>query len=106
MNVIIVGGGIAGLAFALQLHKRGISCQVYESAPEIKALGVGITLLPHAMRELSALGLEERLKEVAIQNTYNAFFNRFGQLIYKEQRGKLASRAGGFGMDQDAMCQH
>lgn len=90
MNVIIVGGGIAGLAFALQLHKRGISCQVYESAPEIKALGVGITLLPHAMRELSALGLEERLKEVAIENTYNAFFNRFGQLIYKEPRGKLA----------------
>ena len=44
MNVIIVGGGIAGLAFALQLHKRGISCQVYESAPEIKALGVPLNV--------------------------------------------------------------
>jgi 5-methylphenazine-1-carboxylate 1-monooxygenase len=90
MNVIVIGGGIAGLAFALGLKQRGIACTVFEAAPEIKPLGVGITLLPHAMRELSALGLEARLREVAIENTYNAFFNRYGQLIYKELRGKLA----------------
>ena len=90
MDVIVIGGGIAGLAFALGLKQRGISCRVFETAPELKALGVGITLLPHAVRELSALGLEPRLREVAIENTYNAFFNRYGQLIYKELRGKLA----------------
>ena len=90
MNVVVVGGGIAGLAFALGLKQRGIRCTVFEAAPEIKPLGVGITLLPHAMRELAALGLEPRLREVAIENTYNAFFNRYGQLIYKEARGKLA----------------
>jgi 2-polyprenyl-6-methoxyphenol hydroxylase-like FAD-dependent oxidoreductase len=90
MNVIIAGGGIAGLALALGLKQRGISCNVYESAPEIKALGVGITLLPHAMRELSALGLEPRLREVAIENRFHKFFNRYGQWIYEEPRGKFA----------------
>jgi len=90
MRVAIVGGGIAGLAFALALHQRGLSCTVYESAREVKELGVGITLLPHGMRELTALGLEERLRAVAIENEESVFFNRFGQLIYREPRGRFA----------------
>ena len=60
-EVAIVGGGIAGLSLALNLHRRGIACTVYERAPEVKELGVGITLLPHAMREFAALGLDEEL---------------------------------------------
>ncbi len=44
MDVAIVGGGICGLSLALNLRERGISCRVYERAPEIKELGVGITL--------------------------------------------------------------
>jgi 5-methylphenazine-1-carboxylate 1-monooxygenase len=90
MRVAVVGGGIAGLAFALALHQRGIACVVFESAREVKELGVGITLLPHGMRELSALGLEERLREVAIENEESLFFNRHGQLIYREPRGRFA----------------
>ena len=61
MTIAIVGGGICGLSLALNLHARGIACRVYEAAPELKELGVGITLLPHAMRELSALGLGDEL---------------------------------------------
>jgi len=53
MNIAIVGGGIAGLSFALGLHKRGIDCDVFEAVNEVKEIGVGITLLPHAMRELA-----------------------------------------------------
>jgi 2-polyprenyl-6-methoxyphenol hydroxylase-like FAD-dependent oxidoreductase len=90
MEVAIVGGGIAGLGLALNLHRRGIACRVYESAPEIKELGVGITILPHAMRELAALGLEDELKASGIENTESCFFNRFGQLLYREPRGKYA----------------
>jgi hypothetical protein len=41
---------------------------VYESAPEVKELGVGITLLPHAMREMTALGLGEVLTRQGIEN--------------------------------------
>jgi 2-polyprenyl-6-methoxyphenol hydroxylase-like FAD-dependent oxidoreductase len=90
MRIAIVGGGIAGLAFALALHRRGLACTAYESAREVKELGVGITLLPHGMRELTALGLEERLRAVAIENEESVFFNRFGQLIYREPRGRFA----------------
>ncbi len=89
-KIAIVGGGICGLALALNLHRRGIQCRVYERVPEIKPLGVGITLLPHAMRELTALGLGDQLLTAGIENRESCFFNRFGQLIYKEPRGKFA----------------
>jgi 5-methylphenazine-1-carboxylate 1-monooxygenase len=90
MDVAIVGGGIGGLTLALALHQRGIPCRVYESAPEVKELGVGITLLPHAMREMTALGLGEALARQGIENRDSSFFNRFGQLIYTEPRGRFA----------------
>ena len=54
MDIAIVGGGIGGLTLALALHQRGLACRVNESAPEVRELGVGITLLPHAMRYLAA----------------------------------------------------
>ncbi len=90
MEIAVVGGGIAGLTFALALHQRGLACRVYESAPQVTELGVGITLLPHAMRELGALGLEDKLRAVAIENRESVFANRYGQVIYKEPRGKFA----------------
>ena len=65
MEVAIVGGGIAGLALALNLHERGIACRVFEAAPEVKELGVGITLLPHAMRELARSGSRSAIRAVA-----------------------------------------
>ncbi|HEY5305640.1 MAG TPA: flavin-dependent oxidoreductase [Pseudolabrys sp.] len=90
MKVAIIGGGICGLSLGLNLKQRGITACVYERAPEMKPLGVGITLLPHAMREFSALGLGDELLAAGIENTESCFFNRFGQLIYKEPRGKFA----------------
>ncbi|HXS39368.1 MAG TPA: flavin-dependent oxidoreductase [Stellaceae bacterium] len=93
LTVAIVGGGIAGLALAMNLEKRGVSCRVYEVAPELKELGVGITLLPHATREIAELGLLDEMKSLAIENLESCFFNRFGQLLYKEPRGKYAGYA-------------
>jgi len=90
MQVAIVGGGICGLTLALNLKERGIACRVYERAPEIRELGVGITLLPHAMREFTTLGLGDALLKTGIETRECAFFNRFGQLIYREDRGKFA----------------
>jgi 5-methylphenazine-1-carboxylate 1-monooxygenase len=89
-EIAIVGGGICGLSLALALHARGIACRVYERAPEVKELGVGITLLPHAMRELAVLGLQAGIEKAGIENRESCFFNRFGQLIYKEERGRFA----------------
>jgi len=90
MRVIVIGGGIAGLAFALAMRERGLACTVYEQVPDVREIGVGITLLPHAVRELAALGLEPRIREAAIENEQSAFFTRHGQFIYQEPRGKHA----------------
>lgn len=90
MNVAIVGGGICGLSLALHLNRQGIKSRVYERVAEIKPLGVGITLLPHAMREFTALGIGEELLKAGIENRESHFYNRFGQLIYREDRGKFA----------------
>ena len=89
-GIVVIGGGIAGLAFALSLHQRGIACDVYESVPQVKELGVGITLLPHGMRELSALGVQPEIEAVGIENLESVFFSRFGQFIYREPRGRHA----------------
>src|SRR6266851_2945169 len=93
MEIAIIGGGIVGLALALNLHRRGLTCRVYEAAPDVRELGVGITLLPHAMRELALLGLQEQLEPLGIENEESCFFNRFGQLIYREKRGRFAGYA-------------
>jgi 2-polyprenyl-6-methoxyphenol hydroxylase-like FAD-dependent oxidoreductase len=83
-EIIIVGAGIGGLTLGLALHGAGIPCRIFESAPEIKPIGVGINLLQHATKELAALGLEPALAQVAIETKDATFFNRFGQLIYRE----------------------
>lgn len=90
LRIAVVGGGVAGLGFALSLHQRGIACDVYESVPEIKELGVGITLLPHAMRELAHLGVQPEVEAAGIENLESVFFNRYGQFIYSEPRGRHA----------------
>ncbi|MBV9394879.1 MAG: flavin-dependent oxidoreductase [Methylobacteriaceae bacterium] len=92
-DILIVGAGICGLTLALNLHTRGIACRVFERAPQMKELGVGITLLPHGMREFTALNLQEKLLAAGIENSESRFYNRFGQLIYREPRGKSAGYA-------------
>ncbi len=90
MDVAIIGAGIGGLTLGLMLERAGIPCLVFEAAPEIKPLGVGINLLPHATKELRALGLEEALLARGIATAEAVFFNRFGQLIYREPLGRGA----------------
>ena len=89
-EVIIVGAGIGGLTLALCLHRAGIGCFVYEAAAEIRPLGVGINVLPHATRELATLGVLAELERVSVVTREAAFFNRFGQLVYAEPAGRWA----------------
>jgi len=90
MNVLIAGGGIGGLTLALTLHERGIPCRVFEQAPAIRPVGVGVNLLPHSTKELARLGLEDALAARAVTTLENVFFNRFGQLIHREPVGRAA----------------
>jgi 2-polyprenyl-6-methoxyphenol hydroxylase-like FAD-dependent oxidoreductase len=87
MKAIIAGAGIGGLTTALMLHARGIDCQLYEAAPTIRELGVGINVLPHAIRELAELGLLPTLDRIAIRTSDLFYMNRQGQEIWREPRG-------------------
>jgi 5-methylphenazine-1-carboxylate 1-monooxygenase len=90
VEIAIIGGGIAGLALAIGLHRRGLVSRVYEAAPEVREIGVGITLLPHAMREISGLGLKDAIRAAGIETATSEFYNRFGQKLYSEPRGLAA----------------
>ncbi len=88
VRVLIAGGGIAGLTTALSLHAVGLDdVVVLESADRIKPLGVGINLLPHAVRELTELGLGEELAGAGLKTGSLSYRNRFGQEIWTEPRG-------------------
>ncbi|MEU6431551.1 flavin-dependent oxidoreductase [Microbispora sp. NPDC046973] len=94
MRIVIAGAGIGGLTAALSLHAAGFEdVTVHEAAPEIRPLGVGINLLPHAVRELTELGLADRLAEIGVATAELAYFNRYGTPIWSEPRGLAAGYA-------------
>ena len=90
MSVIVAGGGIAGLTFALTCHEIGLDVRVYEAVPSLKPLGVGINLQPNAVRELMQLGLEADLREIGIEAEEWALLFYGGYPIWSEPRGTLA----------------
>jgi 5-methylphenazine-1-carboxylate 1-monooxygenase len=91
MNVAIVGGGIGGMTLALSLFDAGINdLDVYESSPAVTGLGVGITVLPHAVRELTELRLLEALYGVGIPIAEWVLYSKHGQRIWGEPRGLAA----------------
>ncbi len=65
-NIIIIGGGIGGLAVTLALLKRGFDVEVYEQAPELREFGAGIQMGSNGSRVLYALGLEQALAKVQV----------------------------------------
>ncbi|MGA8951230.1 MAG: FAD-dependent monooxygenase, partial [Xanthobacteraceae bacterium] len=93
MKIAIAGGGIGGLAAALFLQAEGIEADVYESVPHMAELGVGINLQPHAVRELELLGLRDELEAAGNSCDEWAMFNRLGQDIWREPRGRAAGHA-------------
>jgi 5-methylphenazine-1-carboxylate 1-monooxygenase len=87
MHVLVVGGGVGGLATALSLHDAGIACTVFEQVRELRELGVGINTLPHAIKELAALGLLPALDRTGIRTRELIYANRLGQVVWRELRG-------------------
>src|SRR5262245_53427320 len=87
MTVLVAGGGIGGLSVALSLHQIGVPVRVFESVPELKPIGVGINVLPHACRELIELGLLHKLEETGIRTKELADYSKHGKPIWSEPRG-------------------
>lgn len=87
MTILIAGGGIGGLTLALSLHQIGIPCRIFESVAELRPLGVGINVLPHAVRELIELGLLDKLDAAGVRTRELSYFSKHGKPIWTEPRG-------------------
>ncbi|HEX3306286.1 MAG TPA: flavin-dependent oxidoreductase [Streptosporangiaceae bacterium] len=88
MKVIVAGAGIGGLSAALSLHAAGIEAIVIDSAATLRPLGVGINLMPHAVRELTELGLGGELEATGIPTAEMVHFDRHGNRIWGFASGR------------------
>ncbi|MGH3660352.1 MAG: FAD-dependent monooxygenase [Micromonosporaceae bacterium] len=94
MKIVIAGGGLGGLAAALSLHAAGFDeLRAYEAAPEIRPLGVGINVLPHAVRELDELGLRDQVREIGLEVASTLYYDQHGGRIAAVPRGRAAGHA-------------
>ncbi|MGA4848890.1 flavin-dependent oxidoreductase [Streptomyces sp. G5(2025)] len=90
IDVLVAGAGVGGLTAALSLHAAGIGVHVVEASDELRPIGVGINLLPHAVRELTELGLGGELAATAVAPDAMVHFDRHGNRIWGEPRGLAA----------------
>lgn len=82
-NVLIVGGGLGGLAVSVALGQQGHKVTVLESTAKLQTIGGGIGIPPNSMRVWDYLGLLDRLKAAAeVHGKRTSYFRRYtGELI-------------------------
>jgi len=90
MRIAVIGGGIAGLTAALAMARAGLRPTVYEAVHDPKPLGVGINLLPHAVRELTEMGLLEQLEALGVSIDALVYRMADGREVWREPRGRAA----------------
>ncbi|CAL4912636.1 unnamed protein product [Urochloa decumbens] len=66
-DIVIAGAGLAGLAAALGLHRKGVRSLVLESSPTLRASGFAFTTWTNAFRALDALGVGEKIRKQHLQ---------------------------------------
>ncbi|KAL6649237.1 hypothetical protein ACP70R_013461 [Stipagrostis hirtigluma subsp. patula] len=62
-DIVIAGAGLAGLATALGLHRKGVRSLVLESSPALRAAGFALTTWKNAFRALDALGVGDKVRK-------------------------------------------
>jgi salicylate hydroxylase len=68
-RIVIVGGGIGGLAAALSLLRLGFDVEIYEQSAELREAGAGIQIGANGTRVLDALGLRPLLEQSQVVPT-------------------------------------
>jgi 2-polyprenyl-6-methoxyphenol hydroxylase-like FAD-dependent oxidoreductase len=93
-RVLIVGGGIAGLALGRGLARAGIACEIVERAPAWAPLGAGIVLGVNALAALARLGLAEEIRERGHTLGEMAITDAAGRVLGRTHMARLAPRFG------------
>lgn len=94
MRVLIIGGGIGGLAAAVALRQAGHEPAVFERAPELREIGAGITLWTNAVRVLHRLGVGAAVEKVATPLRASELRTWRGKLLTGMDLGTLGDRIG------------
>ncbi|MFG2046368.1 FAD-dependent monooxygenase [Micromonospora sp. NPDC048935] len=82
VRVLIVGGGVAGLATVAALRDWGATIDVVERAPGPTDSGTGIYLTGNATRVLDVLGLAEPVADLAVEITRQRSANQRGRRLF------------------------
>ena len=67
MRVLVIGGGIGGMATAIALEQAGLDPVIYEQSPELTEIGAGIGMHANAMRVLARFGAADFVREHGVR---------------------------------------
>jgi salicylate hydroxylase len=103
MRVLVVGGGIAGMATAIALEQAGCDPLVLEQASELAEIGSGIGLQANALRVLRSLGAADHVLRAGVRIDDDEWRRMdTGQTIFAETYEARAERYGGV----YTLCMH
>ncbi|MEU6671805.1 FAD-dependent monooxygenase [Streptomyces sp. NPDC046727] len=94
-RVIVIGGGIGGLAAAAALHQKGWAVTVLERAPSLEPVGAAISLAPNALRALDVLGIGDEIRDLAAWQGDGGLRTPGGRWLSRSDAGAAAARFGG-----------
>jgi salicylate hydroxylase len=103
MHILVIGGGIAGMATAIALEQAGFDPLVLEQAPELAEIGSGIGLQANALRVLRSLGAADHVLDAGVRIDDDEWRRMdSGQTIFAETYEARAERYGGV----YTLCMH
>ncbi|RME12495.1 MAG: FAD-dependent oxidoreductase, partial [Bacteroidetes bacterium] len=94
MRVLVIGGGIGGLATAVALRQNGMDVTVYEQSKPIPAAGAGLLLWSNALTGLQTLGLAEKVIQAGMPIESTQIRHWRGRLLSDVDVLTLSRRAG------------
>jgi salicylate hydroxylase len=94
-RIVIIGGGIGGLAAALALERRGAEIIVCEQSPALNEIGAGLNLSPNALMALRVLGVEDAVIDLGSESDFLIIRSwKSGRIISRMRRGAFRQQFG------------
>jgi 2-polyprenyl-6-methoxyphenol hydroxylase-like FAD-dependent oxidoreductase len=100
-GVLIIGGGIGGLATAVALSRAGIEARLFERSPELHEVGAGLSLWSNAVAALDRLGLRDAVVAVGDPLERAVTTTDDGAVLTDVSIAEVASELG-----QPSICVH
>jgi 2-polyprenyl-6-methoxyphenol hydroxylase-like FAD-dependent oxidoreductase len=95
MELLIAGGGIAGLSAAIAMAKSGYSVTVAERARDIREIGAALSLWPNALAALDRLGVGEKVRSIGVESPSSSIRSQRGKTLVRFDTRTLSTALGG-----------